>query len=266
MPIRFLREHPCFGRSCTPRCVMPGPTEELEQPRAGSELMTRSAQIVRSLNTLPSDFVRSLFKRPETTIVRLTDPHHSNIPVLRCAELAAVYHNQRVAGDFYEFLRVGPSRVLFGLFDVAGRRDDTRPILVATQNTFLNSGPKLFAGKRFQRGRSDGRTSAMRSTAPSCRWPEAFAAVPPLSVAITRTWEQSAIPTLNTRQGFCATILESRNSKPADCRSGSFLTLPRAPRLVPWGPARRFCWSREEPSRRSSTIANSGWKARSRVF
>jgi serine phosphatase RsbU (regulator of sigma subunit) len=126
---------------------MPGPTEELEQPRAGSELMTRSAQIVRSL-TLPSDFVRSLFKRPEK-LSSVTDPHHSNIPVLRCAELAAVYHNQRVAGDFYEFLRVGPSRVLFGLFDVAGRRDDTRPILVATQNTFRTLGPKLFAGKDF---------------------------------------------------------------------------------------------------------------------
>ena len=106
----------------------------------------------------------------------------------------------------------------------------------------------------------------MRSTAPSCRWPEAFAAVPHLSVATTRTWEQSAIPTPVTRQGFCATILESRNWKPADCRSGSFLTPPRAPRLVPWGPARRFCWSPEESSRPSTTIANSGWKARSRVF
>ncbi len=49
------------------------------------------------------------------------DPRHSDVPLLRGAEIAAVYHSQRVAGDFYEFLRVGPSRVLFGLFDLAGR-------------------------------------------------------------------------------------------------------------------------------------------------
>ena len=71
------------------------------------------------------------------------------MPLLRCAEIAAVYHNQRVAGDFYEFLRVGPSRVLFGLFDLAGRREDTREILIAAQNTFRTLAPKLFAGDDF---------------------------------------------------------------------------------------------------------------------
>jgi len=55
----------------------------------------------------------------------------------------------RVAGDFYEFLRVGPSRVLFGLLDLAGRREDTREILIATQNTFRIRAPKLFAGRDF---------------------------------------------------------------------------------------------------------------------
>ena len=60
-----------------------------------------------------------------------------------------MYHNQRVAGDFYEFLRVGLSRVLFGLFDVAGRREDTREILIAAQNTFRTLAPTLFAGEDF---------------------------------------------------------------------------------------------------------------------
>ena len=109
--------------------------------------MTRGAEIIRTL-TLPSaDFVRSLFRRRETAIA--TDPRHSDVPLLRGAEVAAVYHSQRVAGDFYEFLRVGPSRVLFGLFDLAGRRDDTREILVAAQNTFRILAPQLFAGKDF---------------------------------------------------------------------------------------------------------------------
>jgi sigma-B regulation protein RsbU (phosphoserine phosphatase) len=71
------------------------------------------------------------------------------VPLLRGAEIAAVYYNQRVAGDFYEFLRVGSSRVLFGLFDLAGRRQDTREILIAAQNTFRTLAPKLFSGKDF---------------------------------------------------------------------------------------------------------------------
>src|SRR5262249_43920431 len=49
--------------------------------------------------------------------------------------------------DFYEFLRVGPSRVLFALLDLAGRRGDTREILIAAQNRFRRSGPMLFAGE-----------------------------------------------------------------------------------------------------------------------
>ena len=71
------------------------------------------------------------------------------MPTLRRAEIAAVYYNQRVAGDFYEFLRVGRSRLLFGLFDLAGRREDTREILIAAQRTFRNLGATLFAGEDF---------------------------------------------------------------------------------------------------------------------
>lgn len=109
--------------------------------------MTRSAEIIRALTSPPADFVRSLFRRREKAPP--TDPRHSDVPLLRGAEVAAVYHCQRVAGDFYEFLRVGPSRVLFGLFDLAGRREDTREILIAAQNTFRILAPKLFAGKDF---------------------------------------------------------------------------------------------------------------------
>jgi serine phosphatase RsbU (regulator of sigma subunit) len=74
----------------------------------------------------------------------LTDPLHSDVPALRGAEVAAIYHGCRVAGDFYEFLRVGAGRALFGLFDIAGRREDTRKILIAAQQTFRSVGPELF--------------------------------------------------------------------------------------------------------------------------
>jgi serine phosphatase RsbU (regulator of sigma subunit) len=46
----------------------------------------------------------------------------AEVPVLRGAEIAAFFYGQRMAGDYYDFLRVNPSRVLFGLLDVAGRR------------------------------------------------------------------------------------------------------------------------------------------------
>ncbi|MGH9501883.1 MAG: PP2C family protein-serine/threonine phosphatase [Terriglobales bacterium] len=110
--------------------------------------MTRTGEIIRALTLPPASLVRSLFKRREV-VLPVTDPRHSNVPVLRRAEIAAVYHDRRVAGDFYEFLRVGPSRVLFGMFDVAGRREDTREILIAAQNSFRSLAPKLFAGRDF---------------------------------------------------------------------------------------------------------------------
>src|SRR5271167_283234 len=110
--------------------------------------MTRTAEIIRALTLPPADLVRSLFKRRGVAVLR-ADPRHSDVPLLRFAELAAVYHSQRVAGDFYEFLRVGASRVLFGLFDLAGRREHTREILIAAQNTFRTIAPQLFAGNDF---------------------------------------------------------------------------------------------------------------------
>ncbi len=69
--------------------------------------------------------------------------------MLRHAEIAAVYTGRRTAGDFYEFLRVGPSRMLFVLLDIAGLRADTREILVGMQKTFRTLAPQLFSGDDF---------------------------------------------------------------------------------------------------------------------
>jgi|HubBroStandDraft_5_1064220.scaffolds.fasta_scaffold28609_2 serine phosphatase RsbU (regulator of sigma subunit) len=77
------------------------------------------------------------------------DPIRCEAPVLRHAEIAAAYAGMRMAGDFYEFLRVGPSRMLFVLLDMAGLRADTREILIAVQNTFRTRAPALFAGEDF---------------------------------------------------------------------------------------------------------------------
>lgn len=61
------------------------------------------------------------------------------------AEIAATTLGMRVAGDFYDSLRVGPQRILFGLLDVAGRRDKNQAILSAAQEIFRTVGTELFS-------------------------------------------------------------------------------------------------------------------------
>jgi serine phosphatase RsbU (regulator of sigma subunit) len=91
--------------------------------------------------------MRALFHLEEPLPAPVQDPVHSNIPELHGAELASVYYGRRMAGDFYDFIRVSPSRVLFGLLDVAGGLEDTRVVVSAAQRTFRTVGTELFARK-----------------------------------------------------------------------------------------------------------------------
>jgi serine phosphatase RsbU (regulator of sigma subunit) len=68
-------------------------------------------------------------------------------PRIDGAEIAATTYGKRVAGDFYDSLRVGPERIIFGLLDVAGRRENNQSILTAAQKIFRESGASLFAGE-----------------------------------------------------------------------------------------------------------------------
>jgi serine phosphatase RsbU (regulator of sigma subunit) len=73
------------------------------------------------------------------------EPVPTVFPQIEGAGIAAVFTGKRVAGDFYDSIRVSPERVLFGMLDVAGRREDTRGILVAAQEIFRNLGGQLFS-------------------------------------------------------------------------------------------------------------------------
>ncbi len=73
------------------------------------------------------------------------EPVPSTFPKIVGADIAADFLGKRVAGDFYDSVRVGPERVLFGLLDVAGRREDNRGILAAAQEIFRNFGAELFS-------------------------------------------------------------------------------------------------------------------------
>ncbi len=86
---------------------------------------------------------------------RVPDPPPSleaaanQFPKVQGAEIAASTYGKRVAGDFYDSLRVGPERVLFGLLDVAGRRASNQAILSAAQNAFRTLGTELFSRPDF---------------------------------------------------------------------------------------------------------------------
>ena len=73
------------------------------------------------------------------------DPAHASIPQIRQGELGAVYYGQRQSGDFYDFIRCSPERVLFGLFDVAGDLEQARPIMVAMQKKLRKLSTELLS-------------------------------------------------------------------------------------------------------------------------
>lgn len=89
--------------------------------------------------------MRSLFQFREPDPVPVVEPAPTVFPKIEGAEIAAVFVGKRVAGDFYDSLRVSPERVLFGLLDVAGRREDNRGILAGAQEIFRKFGTELFS-------------------------------------------------------------------------------------------------------------------------
>jgi serine phosphatase RsbU (regulator of sigma subunit) len=75
----------------------------------------------------------------------VAEPVPTVFPQIEGADIAAVFVGKRIAGDFYDSIRVSSERVLIGLLDVAGRREDTRSVLVAAQEVFRTFGLQLFS-------------------------------------------------------------------------------------------------------------------------
>ena len=91
--------------------------------------------------------MRSLFRSRSQPTMQVVEPVPNPFPEINGAEIAADFIGLRVGGDFYDSLRVTPERVLFGMLDVAGRRDQNRGILQAAQATFRKVGADLFSGQ-----------------------------------------------------------------------------------------------------------------------
>jgi serine phosphatase RsbU (regulator of sigma subunit) len=86
-----------------------------------------------------------LFHSRASEPLPVLEPVPSDFPKIDGAEIAATTYGKRVAGDFYDSLRVGPERILFGLLDVAGRRETNQHMLSTAQNIFRTLGAELFS-------------------------------------------------------------------------------------------------------------------------
>ncbi len=89
--------------------------------------------------------MRSIFHSRGSEPAPQVEPVPTVFPKIAGADIAAVFVGKRVAGDFYDSVRVSPERILFGMLDVSGRREDTRAILTAAQDIFRNFGAELFS-------------------------------------------------------------------------------------------------------------------------
>ena len=69
---------------------------------------------------------------------------HGEIPMLQGADMAVAYFSSRAGGDFHDFQRASPTRFLFGLLDVAGKREANAAVLQAAQACFRSSAEQLF--------------------------------------------------------------------------------------------------------------------------
>src|ERR1700690_3287962 len=72
-----------------------------------------------------------------------------DIPELQGAGLAVAYFSSRAGGDLHDFLRVSPHRFLFGLLDVAGKRETGAPVIQAAQTCFRSSAEDLFQDREL---------------------------------------------------------------------------------------------------------------------
>ncbi len=69
----------------------------------------------------------------------------AEFPELSGADIAGMVQGERMGGDLYHFLRANRCRVIFGLLDVAGSREENLHIVNAARQTFCDLGSQKFA-------------------------------------------------------------------------------------------------------------------------
>lgn len=75
----------------------------------------------------------------------LRTPISAPTPGLANSAIAAKYRAARVGGDFFDFMRAGPSRLAFIILDIAGQRDEALDVAAHVQDLFRARVPALFS-------------------------------------------------------------------------------------------------------------------------
>jgi phosphoserine phosphatase RsbU/P len=76
----------------------------------------------------------------------LRKPTPTTIPKLDTLQVAMQYRGARMGGDFFDFIETEPSRLVFLMMDIAGKRDEAMDIAAAVQDKFRATVPELFSG------------------------------------------------------------------------------------------------------------------------
>lgn len=70
---------------------------------------------------------------------------HTDTPPILGADMAVAYFSPQVGGDYHDFARVGPTRIIFGLLDIAGKRESSAAILETAKDCFHSSAREIFS-------------------------------------------------------------------------------------------------------------------------
>lgn len=71
-------------------------------------------------------------------------PVRTDIPKVPTAEIAARYRAARIGGDFYDFIQVSDTKLLFVMLDIAGKRETALHSAAFAQELFRKRGAELF--------------------------------------------------------------------------------------------------------------------------
>lgn len=71
-------------------------------------------------------------------------PLPTALPDLAHSEVAALYRAARIGGDFYDFFHVSPTKLIFLLLDIAGKRERALHVAAETQGVFRVTAQDLY--------------------------------------------------------------------------------------------------------------------------
>src|SRR5690348_3843821 len=83
-----------------------------------------------------------LFER-EVPKTNLRLPRPAVLPDRDQLSVSALYRGSRVGGDFFDFVSISGTRMVFLLSDVAGRRDEAMHIAASVQDVLAQRAPAL---------------------------------------------------------------------------------------------------------------------------